>query len=261
MSKEIISLTNDIHVINNIIHKKTKKNLLSIVNIQRSSKIQNHLIKASYPLLISAKIENGHLITEGQYLDNVSHILFMDEDILTKTYKKIEKLHEIDTKNLNVLPFNFFDEWFKMADEIKNMWIPFNKYLDWVRNFHNRYYRRTNLVICHNDLHPGNILIDQTANENVYLIDWDYAIYTDLYMDYANIIVENLLASPIGLETFKKYEKKFHLNEYKMNCFIRYQILYWLAWANLCYEKTLDENYKEIFQMFQRYFSLFSYDD
>ncbi|ALV23217.1 hypothetical protein ASO20_00815 [Mycoplasma sp. (ex Biomphalaria glabrata)] len=229
--------------------------------MERSNKIQNHLIKKSYPLLISSKIENGYLITEGKYLHNANHILCMDEEILIKTYKKIDELHQIETENLNILPFHFYNEWFEMADGIKNMWIPFNQYLDWIRNFHNRYFKTSNLVICHNDLHPGNILIDQDIQENIYLIDWDFAIYSDLYMDYASVIVENLLACPIGMETFLKYNKKLHLNEYKMNCFIRYQVLYWLAWANLCYEKTLEIKYKEIFQLFQRFFSLFSYDD
>lgn len=39
-------------------------------------------------------------------------------------------------------------------------------------------------VLCHQDLHPGNLLLSPTG---IYLLDWEYASYNDPHMDLAAI--------------------------------------------------------------------------
>ena len=57
-------------------------------------------------------------------------------------------------------------------------------------------------VLCHNDLHPKNILF---AQKNVQLIDWEYAGVNDKYFDLVSVIIEF---------KFNKKEEAYFLNNY-----------------------------------------------
>jgi thiamine kinase-like enzyme len=56
-------------------------------------------------------------------------------------------------------------------------------------------------VLCHNDLHPQNILFGKTIK----LIDWEYARVNDRYFDLASIVIEFRL---------KKEDERYFLRSY-----------------------------------------------
>jgi thiamine kinase-like enzyme len=82
-------------------------------------------------------------------------------------------------------------------------------------------------VLCHNDLHPQNILF----GKSIKLIDWEYAGVNDRYFDLASIIIEFRLSArdeALFLRSYFKRESK--ANSQKL---IIFKIIYrelWRVW-------------------------------
>lgn len=119
-------------------------------------------------------------------------------------------------------------------------------------------YQRYPLVLCHNDLVPGNILC---AENVLYLIDYEYAGLNIFLFDIASFLNENNLSydHPLVDHFLTSYYQHSLTPEEladirsmdKIQCFL------WHAWANRQWEKTNEIIYREIADLkYQRYLQL-----
>lgn len=120
---------------------------------------------AAKPILLDE--ENGLMICE--FLEG-HHKDILHRDDLMDLAKLVKKLHSIkvDASTIN------------LEDQLNETSAELLKAFDTVKDY------GTENVLCHNDLNPKNILFDQ----NVKLIDWEYASINDRYFDLASICVE-----------------------------------------------------------------------
>jgi len=130
---------------------------------------------------------------------------------LKKLALLINRLHKIKTRQKRTNLKSFFD-------------IKEKKALKVLRKI-NTY--KKEFVLCHNDLHPQNILF----GESVKLIDWEYAGINDKYFDLASVIIEfKLLKREEDIFLNSYFRRKSRLNREKL---IEYKIIYkelWRVW-------------------------------
>jgi len=78
---------------------------------------------------------------------------------------------------------------------------------------------KQDLVLCHNDLNPKNIIFA----DKIRFIDWEFASINDRYFDLASIVIEFNLNKKDENSFLKYYFKK---NRYNINKIEIYKILY-----------------------------------
>jgi thiamine kinase-like enzyme len=90
--------------------------------------------------------------------------------------------------------------------------------------------QKKELVLCHNDLHPQNILF----SNSIKLIDWEYAGVNDRYFDLASIIIEFKLSQRDEVIFLRSYFKRASkVNSQKL---FAYKVIYKELWR-LWFEK------------------------
>ena len=107
-------------------------------------------------------------------------------------------------------------------------------------------YENDELVLCHNDLVPGNILF---INHKVELIDYEYASLNDPYFDLASFLSENNITDEIVIKFFLEQYFKEPIKEEqykKLHAFINLNNLLWYYWALMMYEIDKQTIYLEI---------------
>jgi len=125
-----------------------------------------------------------------------SHVASLKKDELFCVLDKIKELH--DQKIESKVSFNFekkltfFENLiFEIApnyfDKYKKYFLNKNKIIA----DYNKYVKKNENFLCHNDLTAINILV--TDNNNIFLIDWEYASRNDIMFDIASFINENNL--------------------------------------------------------------------
>ena len=93
----------------------------------------------------------------------------------------------------------------------------FDAEIDWVIEVFNDHYEDNDYpVLCHNDLHPGNIMIDEndSTGESLRIIDYDSTAYGYRAFDFAYHFVFNSVSaatkSYTNLEPADDYESQFY---------------------------------------------------
>ncbi|AGM24975.1 phosphotransferase [Spiroplasma chrysopicola] len=98
------------------------------------------------------------------------------------------------------------------------------------------------LVLCHNDLNPGNFLI---SKNKMYLIDFEYAMYNDRLFDIGSFISETLTKQ----EDINLWLTFFDLSpqeKEKLAAWINYQNILWIYWATYMYQERQNPIFYDI---------------
>ena len=121
---------------------------------------------AAKPLLLD--IDNDLMICEfleGEHKESLSR------EMLKQIVEVLKKLHTINIDSENMELATLFSVQNK---EVKEAFSTLEQY-------------PKEMVLCHNDLNPKNILF---FNNSVNFIDWEFAGLNDLYFDLASVSVE-----------------------------------------------------------------------
>ena len=121
---------------------------------------------AAKPFLLD--IDNDLMICE--FLEG-EHKEILSREELKQLVKVLKKLHavKIDSENM----------------EISTLFSVQNKEVEEAFTILEKY--PNEMVLCHNDLNPKNILFSE---KNIKFIDWEFAGLNDLYFDLASVSVE-----------------------------------------------------------------------
>lgn len=101
------------------------------------------------------------------------------------------------------------------------------------------------LVLCHNDLNGGNLVF---VEEKMYLIDFEYAMQNDKYFDIASFASENLTTRIEQTYWFRLFNLTIEELQ-KVNDWMYYQNIVWIAWANYMYEQTNNKIFLNIIDL------------
>lgn len=158
---------------------------------------------AAKPLVLD--LDNGLMICE--FLKG-EHKQTLSKDELKEIVKVLKKLHTVKIDSKTIALENLFSI---QNEEVKEAFVALEKY-------------PKELVLCHGDLNPKNILF---SNDGSKLIDWEFAGNNDLYFDLAAISVEfklsvvdedYLLASYFLIDGWKKEKLEAYKTIYTALC-------------------------------------------
>ncbi len=188
-----------------------------------------------FDLKTGLKISN--LITNYVVFDN-QNIVFTHVRLIANA---LIELHSLKVHNIE--PFNLKER----IELYKNYTSSILEIEEQILQEYEQY-KDDELVICHNDLVPGNILI---IDKKVELIDYEYASLNDPFFDLASFISENNINNPLVIRFFlEQYFKKPVTKEQyqKLKVFINLNNLLWYYWALMMYEIDNQEIYLKIAQ-------------
>ncbi|WP_342252456.1 phosphotransferase [Spiroplasma endosymbiont of Amphibalanus improvisus] len=167
----------------------------------------------------------------------------IDDKLIEQVIMIIKKFHQIPIKNkVELFDYEKYIYWF--YNRTKN-WIDrpleiteIDKCLTKLRN------KPMDIVLCHQDLVPGNILI---FDNKIKIIDFEFSYLNDKYFDYASLISESFQND----QKYKNiiFEKmKFDTKEIEqVELWIQYQNFLWALWSNYLYQETHKPIYKTIY--------------
>ena len=178
---------------------------------------------------------NGYKITE--FVENARVCNPQDNEDLKKCMEKLRTFHQL---NLTVEhEFNVFaqiDYYESLWDGKKSIYSDYSKtkeqvlsLKDYVSSIQKEY------VLCHIDAVPDNFLI---TNNNIQLIDWEYAGMQDPHVDIAMFVVYSLYNSKEQVDNLIDiyFEGKCTMeNRIKIYCYIS---MCGLLWSNWCEYKS-----------------------
>jgi thiamine kinase-like enzyme len=158
------------------------------------------------PILLDEK--NGLMITK--YLEG-KHQTKLSQHQLKKLSQLLKKLHKIKVRQKR----NHFKENFSFKDKkVKKAFIVLDK-------------EPKTYALGHNDLHAKNIIF---RKNNIKLIDWEYARYSDIYFDLVSIIIEYKLNQKDTHTFLKSYLGKEKVNQKKIKAFTLIYKELWRLW-------------------------------
>lgn len=211
-------------------------------------KIVENNIKANQKLgldvpLVKYDCNNAVLISE--YIDNSKTLtadIAKDINNISKISKALKLLHQSDIKFENT--FNVFDEIIKYESFLYKYKLTdiFKDYKN-VRNEIYKLSRNVNsigvdIVPCHNDIVPENILIE---NEKLYLIDWEYSGMNDPMFDIASYFLENNFSSEEEKYFYELYDNNISIEQKtKVTIYKISQDILWAIWAIYRYQCGVD---------------------
>lgn len=143
------------------------------------------------------------------------------EDHLEGLAKTLKLLHNSNLKAYdNYNHVNRLNKYESYVDLVSNDYKMLKS--NWISIFE-KHFKNEKQVFCHNDAQRSNIVI---ASDKLYLLDWEFAAYNDIYYDFAsfgNVTIED---SFLLLEAY--LERKPTANEINKVKFYRmYQALQW----------------------------------
>jgi len=156
---------------------------------------------------ISAKallFDNKNSLLIQEYIEGVHKFELSNKDIKNLAFL-LNKLHRIKIKT------KIFDiyKYFHSVNKDKKLKIALKD----LKNY------KQDLVLCHNDLNPKNILFEN----KIKILDWEYACINDRYFDLANICIEFKLSKRQERNLMNCYFKNKMPNYKKLHTF---KILY-----------------------------------
>jgi len=195
------------------------------------------------PKLFYFDYDTGNMI--DRYVDGAER--FLDENVDLKDLKALSKvlkrLHSVKGCNSLFYPEQRYsaykarsginlDE--KREKEISDRFLSF--------------YTREPLVLCHNDLVKGNVVIDPVSRQIV-IIDFEFAGLNSPYFDLASVLSENQIYDSEKCEGFiESYFGKdcVLLDKKKTALTMAYEDYLWFYWASCRYKETGAKDFKDI---------------
>ena len=201
---------------------------------------------------VSIDSETG--IKVSPYLKNIKHLDELDlVQSLPKIAEKIRQLHQHPKTNVD---FRTKEKYHIFKQKTKNSLINLDDYeflLDELDQFSER-------VLCHNDLVNGNVI---EYNNEIYLIDYEYACDNHPYFDLLSLLTENSI--------YNKHVRKIFFEAYfnhpitqslqhDLDVFESVHDLLWCQWAQMqfsilkepIYKQIADQKYDQLKKMIQK---------
>lgn len=119
---------------------------------------------------------NGNMIKV--WIDGQTNFIWTN-GLITKFVQKIKFLHNISYDPKKILLHNHFLDLSTFSSKIQK------KYLYLIKKYQNM-----PVNFCHNDLNPGNIILDE--NNDLHFIDYEWSRINNKYWDLANFARETL---------------------------------------------------------------------
>ena len=207
-------------------------NELNVLNEAIKDNITSELIY--FDALTGTKISK---FIEGVTNNNITDI---------KLVKTLKKLHSIKSNKVN--EYNLIDRLEKYQGYNNDSDLSDNYHLIkkwWLKNY-TLNYEKQEKVLCHNDLQNINIIRNQ---EEVYLIDFEYASYNDIYYEFASYEGNKK-------ELFKLYYNReiTKMEENHIRFYEIYQSLQWYQVAlykdKIGFSKLTNYNFKDLANYF-----------
>ncbi|AME09585.1 MULTISPECIES: phosphotransferase [Gemella] len=223
-----------VHTEQNSYFYRTQKDDTKLVN-KENEKEAIKLLKNEPYFLNVIHYNNNNLITPYQKnsktfisqknLSNIIEIAKLLKKFHSKKFQAENSFNIVDTfySYFNLIDELDIDNFIYLVDEIKKVYKPDR--------------------LCHNDLVEGNFLFTEN---NLFLIDYEYAGQNDYYFDIASFISENELDYQETITFLKAYFTDKQCDFNKLDIFLRFCDLLWYTWATLLYEKRGEEIYHEI---------------
>ena len=251
-------LSNEIYLINNFFLWKIFKNKYLFNHLSEKKIIEE---SAHLQLHYWDNDNICYTFIEGDNIDNTFFKNNFDQIIaLTKKYHELDiKIdnfwYDIIPKWLSVLPDTHLS--FTTKKELQNKYQEINKIL--------MDYNNEKVVVCHHDIHSGNII--KKFNNNLELIDLEFSFLNYYFVDLGNIICEyytnydletynyQLIDESIITKTLELYGKEINeKNIQKIKLGIKISHYYWCLWGliidfnggetNFNYKKFAKERYQ-----------------
>ena len=240
-------LSNDIYLINSKYIWKVFKNKYLF-----DHKIEKEIIKKSGDYFLYYFDDNN--ICYNYIPGNNIDLNFFNKNIkdiidLTKKYHSIR----IENKEhfwIDILPY-----WIQLLPDevafikkssIEKLYLEINKQLEELNT-------TRDLVLCHHDIHSGNII---NNNNKLHLIDLEFSFYDYYFVDIGNIICElytdynkeeynyNLIDDNDIIKMLIYYQKRIEkVNLEKVRIGIKISHLYWCVWGLLVGLKEEDSKF------------------
>lgn len=199
-------LSNDIYFINNKYVWKVFRNLYLIdhkneVEVIKNIKEMNLYYNDNFNICFDYKI--GFNIDKKYFLDNINVIL-----------QKLKDFHKLKIKNVKNFWYDIVPLWIcQLPDDCKicskkELNLMYKHLTNILKNISNE----EDIVICHHDIHPGNIII---FNDNIDFIDLEFSFNNYYFIDIANILCEVFTDYDNEIYTYNK------INEDKIKSFIK----------------------------------------
>lgn len=105
------------------------------------------------------------------------------------------------------------------------------------------------VVLCHNDLWEGNIILTDGPDKYCYLVDYEFAANNGEIFDIASLLEENEIPFEMCKRLINRYygpqnvTGKTIANVFKV---MEYQDLFWYYWAYARYRETLQDEFLQI---------------
>lgn len=181
----------------------------------------------------------------AKYIDGNIYEFTHNKD-LTKLIKSLKSLHSLKADYIqNYELINRLNKYESFNNDLV-LDTKFYELKEWLINEYNNKYINEPLVFCHNDLQDANII--ETKDE-VYLIDFEYAAYNDIYYDIASFEEDAYLVYESYFDKKIDTVAKNHINFYKM-----YQSLQWYLVAfykeSIGFSEKTSYNFKDLADYF-----------
>ena len=185
---------------------------------------------------------DGTKITE--YLSNTKDLsnYTLDEELLVKIATKLREIHSYKYKAIKDFdPFGRLDYYLESNQNPKR---DLNNY---IINKMKKYYDNCEMIMCHNDLVPGNILIND--KKEIKIIDFEYASNNHPFFDVVSFLSENNITDKHQIDLFIStyYNNNVPENIEEMTeDFFNFLDLIWYNWSVMMYFNLHEQIYYEI---------------
>ncbi|ALD66273.1 phosphotransferase [Spiroplasma cantharicola] len=194
--------------------------------------------------------KDNQLFSEYKFLRDFQTLkdIKITKEIIDNVVNLIKKLHNFNSKEFKIKKFDYHKLLATFKNNTNTLLFNFELHFNEISKEIDKF-DGLDLVLSHNDLVPGNILVNKNK---IILIDYDYISLNNKFFDIASFISETLNDDEKMIKYFIKQciEKELiYVDEIGiLNSMIKYQDLLWTLWANFMLEKKKQIIFKEIFE-------------
>lgn len=225
-------VSNDNYVLDDLyVYRRKKRFSQPFYSSKCELEIENFLRNKDITVPLVDIFEDGTKITllEKEAFD-LSHQKLTDE-LLIKIAKKIRQLHD-----LKYVASTDFDPFTRLNYYLESNHNPKRDLNEYIVNKVKKYYQNQELILCHNDLVPGNILV--TKDASIKIIDFEYASNNHPFFDVISFLSENNIEDKRQIDLFIKayYGNDLPENIEEMTQdFFNFLDLLWYNWSVMMY--------------------------
>lgn len=236
-------ISNDNFLINSkYIFRRKKSFSQPFYNPECEKNIEEFLKDKDITVPLVCILEDGTKITKFvKDSKNLSSTTITDE-LLIKIAKKLKELHSYKYKAPK--DFNPLDRINYYMESNQN---PKRDIHEYIISRIKKYYDSTELIMCHNDLVPGNILLSKEGD--IKIIDFEYASNNHPFFDVISFLSENDITDERQIKLFIStyYEDNLPENIEEMtNDFYNFLDLLWYNWSVMMYMNLHEPIYHKI---------------